>query len=70
MYTPKNVSSTSLSPVIIFFHGGGFFFGSICKLFISIEQYLFIYLSIYIDSHDTMNYHISMYTGAKVIAVK
>ncbi|CAF2396301.1 unnamed protein product [Rotaria sp. Silwood2] len=50
MYTPKNVSSTSLLPVIIFFHGGGFFFGSIY-------------------SHDTMNYHISMYTGAKVIAV-
>jgi carboxylesterase type B len=30
MYTPKNVSGI-LSPVIIFFHGGGFFFGSICK---------------------------------------
>jgi hypothetical protein len=50
MYTPKNVSEGSLSPVIIFFHGGGFFFGSIY-------------------SHDTMNYHLSMYTGAKVIAV-
>ncbi|CAF0762933.1 unnamed protein product [Rotaria sordida] len=50
IYTPKNISSTSLLPVIIFFHGGGFFFGSIY-------------------SHDTMNYHMSMYTGAKVIAV-
>ncbi len=29
-----------------------------------------IYLFIYLDSHDTMNYHLSMYTGAKVIAVK
>ncbi|CAF3935605.1 unnamed protein product [Rotaria magnacalcarata] len=50
IYTPQNVSSISLSPVIIFFHGGGFFFGSIY-------------------SHDTMNYHMSMYTGAIVIAV-
>ncbi|CAF0938430.1 unnamed protein product [Adineta steineri] len=50
MYTPKNVSHIPLSPVIIFFHGGGFYFGSIY-------------------SHDTMNYHLSMYTGAKVIAV-
>ncbi|CAF0832623.1 unnamed protein product [Rotaria sp. Silwood1] len=50
IYTPKDVSSTSLLPVIMFFHGGGFFFGSIY-------------------SHDTMNYHMSMYTGAKVIAV-
>ena len=23
-----------------------------------------------IDTHDTMNYHMSMYTGAKVIAIK
>ncbi|CAF3329707.1 unnamed protein product [Rotaria socialis] len=50
IYAPQNVSSTFLSPVIIFFHGGGFFFGSIY-------------------SHDTMNYHMSMYTGATVIAV-
>ncbi|CAF0963555.1 unnamed protein product [Adineta ricciae] len=50
MYTPTNRSKESLLPVIIFFHGGGFFFGSIY-------------------SHDTMNYHLSMYTGAKVIAV-
>ena len=66
MYTPKNVSNATLSPVIIFFHGGGFFFGSICELVICFEGYLFIC----VDSHDTMNYHLSMYTGAKVIAVK
>ncbi|CAM4834374.1 unnamed protein product [Rotaria magnacalcarata] len=50
IYTPTNVSKAALSPVIIFFHGGGFFFGSIY-------------------SHDTMNYHMSMYTNAKVISV-
>jgi len=68
MYNPKNVSEISLAPVIIFFHGGGFFFGSICKFYyyFVFEEYLFIY----IDSHDTMNYHLSKYTGAKVIAVK
>jgi acetyl esterase/lipase len=67
MYTPKNVSEGSSSSVIIFFHGGGFFFGSICKLFFFRRR---MYSFIYIDSHDTMNYHLSMYTGAKVIAVK
>ncbi|CAF2831762.1 unnamed protein product [Rotaria sp. Silwood2] len=50
IYTPSNMSKTLLSPVIIFFHGGGFFFGSIY-------------------SHDTMTYHMSMYSGAKVISV-
>ncbi|CAF1242860.1 unnamed protein product [Rotaria sordida] len=50
IYTPNNVSKTLLSPVIIFFHGGGFFFGSIY-------------------THDTMTYHLSMYSGAKVISV-
>ncbi|CAF0889359.1 unnamed protein product [Rotaria sp. Silwood1] len=50
IYTPSNMSKTFLSPVIIFFHGGGFFFGSIY-------------------SHDTMTYHMSMYSGAKVISV-
>jgi hypothetical protein len=29
-----------------------------------------IHLFFGLDSHDTMNYHLSMYTGAKVIAVK
>jgi len=50
IYTPNNISNTSLSPVIILFHGGGFFFGSIY-------------------SHYTLNYHMSMYTNAKIIAV-
>lgn len=69
MYTPTNISKTTLAPVIIFFHGGGFYFGSICKLFILIlKDLLIIYLNL--DSHDTMNYHMSKYTGAKVIAVK
>ncbi|CAF3418280.1 unnamed protein product [Rotaria sp. Silwood1] len=35
IYTPSNMSKTFLSPVIIFFHGGGFFFGSICKLLLT-----------------------------------
>jgi hypothetical protein len=70
MYNPKNVSEISLAPVIIFFHGGGFFFGSICKFFFIIILFSEEYLCMYIDSHDTMNYHMSKYTGAKVIAVK
>ena len=68
MYIPQNVSDMALSPVIIFFHGGGFFFGSICKLIgCSSKKNSEI---VFIDSHDTMNYHMSKYTGAKVIAVK
>lgn len=50
IYTPLNSSQPSLLPVVFFFHGGGFFFGSIY-------------------SHDTMTFHLSMYSGAKVIAI-
>lgn len=68
MYTPKNLTGIASAPVIIFFHGGGFFFGSICKSYDLFNEFMLTYFIL--DSHDTMNYHMSMYTGAKVIAVK
>jgi len=44
---------------------------SFLEVFVSLLLFSFKgYLFIYIDSHDTMNYHMSKYTGAKVIAVK
>jgi acetyl esterase len=65
IYTPK--SEKQELPAVIFYHGGGFVFGSIGEFYASIRKQKII--SLFTDSYDYFTYTMAKKLGMIVISV-